>query len=101
MREINFRAWHKKDKNGKEIYEGDIIRSHPEDGSCGIITSVNGCSTEDRIVIWLEKDVCFSWQLLDGQINSSGFSLCKSNSEKIFEIIGNVHENPEMFGDKE
>jgi len=49
-----------KDKNGKEIYAGDIFAS--------------------------------------GVIEQSGYTLCKNNAENIFEIIGNIHENPELLG---
>lgn len=82
------------DKNGKEIYEGDIIRM-VKDG-IGQVIMVNNCSTKDRIVIWHEEEARFSWMLLDGQVNSSGWSFCKNN-EDIMEIIGNIHENKELL----
>jgi len=68
-----------KDKNGKEIYEGDMLRP--------II--MNGCIT-DGIVEF--KRGCF----IVRQIGAEGLYDCL-NTFRNFEIIGNIHENPELL----
>ena len=88
------------DKNGKEIYEGDYVTVIPKPDANGYfhhISSVNGCSLKTRIVIWLNDEAQFGWRLINGVIEGSGFSLCKSNAASIFEIIGNIHEHPEIM----
>jgi len=69
-----------KDKNGKEIYEGDIIKmsDNPEIVEIATVDFVDGafCATFDE-----EGADC---ELLD-DLNP-------------FEIIGNIYENPELKG---
>jgi len=67
-----------KDKNGKEIYEGDIVNSHAQFEQPYI-----------REVIWGENCGLVFKPL-------TGFNLCKPN-EYHFEIIGNIYENPELL----
>jgi len=86
-----------KDKNGVEIYERDIIRTTPKGP---YIASSNGCSLLIRIITWLEEEAEFGWQLTNGVIEQSGYTLCKNNAENIFEVIGNIHENPELLESK-
>lgn len=74
-----------KDKNGKLIYEGDIVDIK------GHIDSVNG----KYIVEW--SDVCHCWNLRSIFKNSWGDSRCFSFSELNYfnetsEVIGNIHE---------
>jgi hypothetical protein len=108
MREIKFRAWNKEgngyirdlfyvgdgwyemnnlvleqytglcDKNGKEIYDGDIVR-YPDDAFL--------CTIE-----WNEYEL--SWQAELVQYDGCGYRI---NLDTELEIVGNIHENPELL----
>ena len=87
------------DKNGKEIYEGDIVYSEFEDGS-------NGSS----LVGWNEKQSCFG--VMDeyayrSKLEGFGYPefqnhvmLAFKRDAKLFEVIGNIHDNPELLKGK-
>ena len=72
-----------KDKNGKEIYDGDIV-----------LVELSGTSTWYKTVVKI-KEGAFIASLIDGEdyiyIFNRGFD---SND---FEILGNVYENPELL----
>ena len=75
-----------KDKNGKEIYEGDIIK-------CG--TSI--------------RKIEYKWTTIhayEGKIRFQTYMAVYSKDETILgdlhnhvEVIGNIYENPELIGD--
>jgi len=66
-----------KDKNGKEIYEGDILK-------------VSGL---DEPMIVFFKDGYFGW----GEKHNGVYNFDPFGSE-VVEVIGNVYENPELLG---
>lgn len=76
MREIKFRAWRTglKDKNGREIYEGDIVVL------AGWLRS---------IVKWISNLADFGFESDDSQWHPLGKVLYE------IEVIGNIYENPE------
>ena len=83
-----------KDKNGKEIYEGDIIRTDAFYSK----TLKNYLVRWDKWAAWYDlrctedqEDVEF---LGTGVQNVTLYS----SSEYSREIIGNIHENPELSG---
>ena len=78
-----------KDKNGKEIYEGDIVKySYKMD-------------TRDKRLLYSSEVVEFDTIEEEEWPNStiSGFIL--HSSEDGYEVIGNVHENPELLSKEE
>lgn len=76
------------DKNGKEIYEGDLIRVW--NGSDGpMITSV----------IWSTENYGYRLLRLDGDTWHL-WQWDSDNDEPGIEVIGNIHENPELLETK-
>jgi uncharacterized phage protein (TIGR01671 family) len=80
-----------RDKNGKEIYEGDIVkwtRITYEDCSRTVIEK-----TEEIIgeVYWAET----MWAIGD---RNRGYLLLPHFKHDIFEVLGNIYENPELLG---
>lgn len=73
-----------KDKNGKEIYEGDIVRYGRH--LSGIIPPE---SLTAVVKWWSGEEEYYPC------CTSSGFSL--PFSEDGYEVIGNIHENPELL----
>lgn len=71
-----------KDKNGKEIYEGDIVRYGDQ---------VLGVKFDEM------KDSDCSYYYLGWAMGD--LSLCEHNT--MIEVIGNIHENPELLGGEE
>lgn len=72
-----------KDKNGKEIYEGDIL------GSYGAVFTV------------IFEDGCFKWST-DAIGANNQIAYKKTGHFKNvgpFEVIGNIYENPELSDD--
>lgn len=69
-----------KDKNGREIYEGDIL--YWDDNISGVIKY---------------KDGSFYFETVD-EFYSSWLRVIKHDLETRMEVIGNIYENPELLG---
>lgn len=79
-----------KDKHGKEIYEGDIIKQ--------LMYIFKG---EEHITTWVvrwdKEACCFELHYLSGSL--FGDSMMADDED--YKVIGNIHENPELLGGKE
>ncbi len=69
-----------RDKDGKEIYEGDVVelRQETSKGSEGLLTT---------IVEWSKDGL--------------NFNIYPCHDEKYWKVIGNIYENPELVGESE
>lgn len=70
-----------KDKNGKLIYEGDILCLASE------------TDKDEYVVNWYEHNAQLSLDVLNGR-GQTDFDIIGSN---YLDIIGNIHENPELL----
>ena len=70
-----------KDKNGKLIYEGDIVK-----GTCGVYWGL-------MVVEYLENRASFIYRRLDGKY----YPLSMLGECNFEELLGNVYENPELL----
>jgi uncharacterized phage protein (TIGR01671 family) len=81
----------RKDKNGKEIYEGDII-STP-------YYTLDEFNKE--ITINIIADVFFCEDGLKFSVNPPGGLIVEIGEESKIEVLGNIYENPELLGDSD
>lgn len=83
------------DENGKEIYEGDIIRAQYYDGA----QANNRCPAK---VVWSDFYLCFVARFKDARKEDGNTYLPEEmpinagNMEGV-KVIGNIHENPELM----
>jgi uncharacterized phage protein (TIGR01671 family) len=73
-----------KDKNGKEIWEGDIVLNHNE--KFEVVFEKGGFNLKKK----------GSFQTPTGHWLSNSFHI-SSYSEKVMHVIGNIYENPELL----
>ena len=84
-----------KDKNGKEIYEGDIV-----DLDMGQICQIQPAPSRYREIIFDVSCSCFRWVDTNTKKELSGYSICVNNAKEFCEVIGNIYENPELLEGK-
>lgn len=77
-----------KDKNGKEIYEGDIVRSW---------RSKNDTEPWLDKVVWDKKTATYQ-MVGDSNTDLFWYSAGERPSLDTCEVIGNIYENPELLG---
>lgn len=71
------------DKNGKEIYEGDIL----------LMSEGDGCMIYNEVGI---KDGCFGYI---GEVNGELIPFC--HCDVIEEVVGNIFDNPNLLNNEE
>lgn len=90
-----------KDKHGKDIYEGDIVRVKTRHGT--IVSSI--CYFDDFSMFAVKEVALYYRQYPTNRpLGSSGSSTSYRpynwNSYFWVEVIGNIHDNPELLEDK-
>lgn len=72
-----------KDKNGKEIYEGDVV-------TCKLSHN-GGFLPHMGAITWNDWYGAFATK------NDAGLTLLHNHAPNTFEVIGNIYENPELL----
>ena len=80
------------DKNGKEIYEGDIVLY--QDWEMAYEGGGNDSFINKGIVEYCEDNCCFN--VTERQTVDLADVLYKDNED--LEVIGNIYDNPELLG---
>ena len=87
------------DKQGKEIYEGDILTILAEDSKINKLVVKYGIARREMKSGWIVDIPCFYFDLMGA--NFKAFPIVKNYKGKhdltMLEIIGNIWENPELL----
>jgi uncharacterized phage protein (TIGR01671 family) len=70
-----------KDRNGVEIYEGDIVKNGRKDNKI-------------QIIEWYRGGFMLKTK---GNFGHSSIEIYDGDSDRYYEVIGNIYENPELL----
>lgn len=76
------------DKNGKEIYEGDIVKITNTLEQVSLITTVQF----EQAAFMVECEGVYG----DGDYAYTSIGIASADDDIEVEVIGNIHENPEL-----
>lgn len=79
------------DRNGKEIYEGDIVKVVDSDNEVDPLDSDTGIG---EVIFLVESGLWY----ISSTIHNGLFDI---NDSYYIEIIGNIHDNPELLNEKQ
>lgn len=82
-----------KDKNGREIYEGDIVRATYFEAHYRALKVGKKRKITGKIIY---GSACFFIESISDET-----PLLQVGGSENIEVIGNIHENPELFGDED
>lgn len=80
------------DKNGKEIYEGDIVRNGY---TCHYSSGSSSDFYNNGTVFMDVSNGC--WAIDNGEHDAPKRITVKMINERNIEVIGNIHDNPELL----
>uniref|UniRef100_A0A6M3XJK2 Putative YopX protein n=1 Tax=viral metagenome TaxID=1070528 RepID=A0A6M3XJK2_9ZZZZ len=88
-----------KDKNGKEIYEGDITSIQAEDGKINKFIVRFGIAQRIMQTGWLVDIPSFYFDLIGGDFKAFPIVINYKGKHdlEMMKIIGNIYENPEIL----
>lgn len=75
------------DKNGKKIFEGDIVKFYEHYDNCSVYCDIG-------YIVYRDENAKFLYYTPDSIVGYSIDSTC------ILEVIGNIHDNPELLEEK-
>ena len=90
------------DKNGKKIFEGDILRIVSKDyvgfNEIGKVEFKDGCFGASYFSAWERKYSFGDWHFHRiGQIDKWQDMNASGEMKYTYEVIGNIHDNPELL----
>lgn len=89
-----------KDDNGVEIFEGDVVNIHwfYTDYDPETLGAIENEATAEKVVITKGfGNLGFWWNSGDDWVDLTTLALTVQLHEESFELLGNVHENPELL----
>lgn len=96
------------DKNGTKIFEGNIIRYADYDEYRCYIESLDCAERNENMdfcQMWTVDEIVYgikigypAFDLNSHDFESNGLSVLNESGQYYYEVIGNIHDNPELLG---